>query len=116
MLLYPLVCFPVLIVMGPLFLLWSYLKHGCLNMPAGHVMLAPDMPTKGTSSSLLLASISTAVPSPSPPSPSSSNIAASAQLEDIEATLPKTSEDIEATLSQTHFGHFTTKPAGQPTV
>merc|ERR1712187_1053711 len=54
MLLYPLLCFPVLIVMGPLFLLWSYLKHGCLNMPAGHVMLGAVKPVSAPEPTLVI--------------------------------------------------------------
>merc|ERR1712039_718367 len=45
LLLYPLVFVPVMLLMGPLFLLWSYLKHGLLNRPAGHVMVTAPAPS-----------------------------------------------------------------------
>jgi len=40
LMLYPMVFVPVMLVMGPLFLLWSYLKHGILNRPPGHMIVA----------------------------------------------------------------------------
>jgi len=46
LMLYPLVFVPVMLAMGPLFLLWSYLKHGILNRPAGHVMMTGKQTTE----------------------------------------------------------------------
>merc|ERR1712228_786034 len=33
-----------MLAVGPLFLSWSYLKHGVLNRPAGHVMMNAKQP------------------------------------------------------------------------
>jgi hypothetical protein len=38
--LYMFMFFPLMLIMGPLFLLYAFLKHGCLDMPAGHQALS----------------------------------------------------------------------------